>query len=150
MNHESGLWPPVCHLGDFPYPIRHSYPHGPTLRSCRPGDATHFSVDREPVEIAQPGADIFGAAAAFERDLFVVKPLEAVPTHIDLPYLFRPAAYHETDGGYGCQSKHDLTGDVDLLDDQFRRRNSPILRRVGYLAEWIQLGSKTRTQTDSN
>ena len=80
MNHETGLWTPVCPLGDLPYPVRQPYPDGQTLR-CRPGDAARLSLDGEPVEIAQPGADIFRAAAAFQRDLFLIKPLEAVPAY---------------------------------------------------------------------
>ena len=74
MNHETGLWPPVCPLGDLPYPVRQPYPDGQTLR-CRPGNTTRLSLDGETIEIAQPGANIFRAAAAFQRDLFVIKPL---------------------------------------------------------------------------
>src|SRR4051812_10997319 len=102
MNHETGPWPPDCPLCGLPYPVRQPEPDGLTLR-CRPGKATRLSLEGEPVEIAQAGANIFRAAAAFERDLFVIKPLEAVPTHVGLhirpgPSLSRNGPIADIDG----------------------------------------------------
>ncbi len=73
MNHETGCGRQFALSATF---LILSASRTQTLR-CRPGDAARLSLDGEPVEIAQAGDDIFRAAAAFERDLFVMKPLEA-------------------------------------------------------------------------